>query len=535
MTFRILYLSSYSFWRRKDCILSVFYRISNYLNSRKDDLDEEIEEEYVDLEYEDLPEFSIENIEVYREEVKKLIEKIKRDFNFDLALISCYSSFSYINCIEISAIIKYDIDPSCIITVGGIHPTIRPEDFNPKNFPKYFFQKYPKNYNPIDNIICEEGELPFFNLIRDICNGTNKKRKDTSEKSLFLPPKTIDNLNDIPLIDLSLYKKYENELKDIKNLRLWIDFSRGCPFKCDFCLNSEDYFSCYKKVRLKSIQKCIEELKIIKNIDWISIKSVNFTDLIFLPKRSFKNQFFNEMNELIDREGEFPFDFYAMDRIDLCSLEDLENYQKLKIVVDFGVETFSKTLLTKINKILGKDKNQIKKAVDNYLKKTEAIIKKADEIGCSINLNFLFCMPGTTKEILEEERSFFMEKRYDGKSLAEKYRFTLGLNVFMAYYGTKIYDDAEKIGATIYFKEWWKKFHHNQLFYASLVDPSEDLTFLDSYSYYTNLIKQILIKQNELGNPNYDKFSLSKILFAFQNNYKIYERIASNLDYKNKN
>ncbi len=533
MTFRILYIHTYSFWEREECIMSIFYRISNYLNSRKNELNDKIEEEYIDLGYEPLPKFSLDGIELYRKKLRDLLISNYPNFRFDIVLISCYSSYSYINCLEVAGLIKYDINPNALIAIGGLHPTIRSEDFQPQNFPKYFYKKYSISNTPIDYIIKEEGELPFFNLVKSIIDRTIQKRECSSDKCVLIPSQLILNLDEIPLIDLSIFKKYENIIRNIKDLKLWIDFSRGCPFKCSFCLNSGDSFPCYKAIRIKSVNKCIEEIRAIKTYDWIPIKSVCFSDLIFLPKRSVKNQFFSEMKDLIRKEGELPFELSVMDRIEFCSIKDLESYKELNIVVDFGIESFSAILLNKINKVLGKNHEEIENGIQNYLKKTEALLEKATEIDGKVTLNFLFCMPGTNKEVLEEERKFLLEKRYNGKSFVEKFKFRFGLNNFMAYYGTKIFQDAETFGSTIYFKEWWKIFDQKQLLYASLVSPSNELSFLEAYRFYTKLIKEILDVQNNMENSYYDKLRILKIRFKFKQSEKMYEEILESLEKKN--
>ncbi len=505
---KILYIHSYSFWR-KDSIMTIFYRISNYLNSKKDQLNGIIEEEYLDLEYEKLPEFTLKNLKNYRIEVTKLLNKIYERFNFNLVLISCYSSFSYINCIEVASMIKNSINHKCLIAVGGLHPTICPEDFQPGNFPHYFYQDHPKNFTPFDYLIKEEGEIPFYELVQSILNGNHKLRMNLSDRCIILKPKIIENLDEIPIIDLRLFEKYNEALKKIDTL--WIDFSRGCIFSCKFCLNSENYLPCYKRVRIKSIKKCIDELNAINEISKnFPFKLVCISDLIFMPKRSYKKLFFRELNKTINKQGEFPFKIIIEDRVELCSLEDLENYKRLNIDLSIGIESFSKTLLYKMGKILGKDESQINIGIRNYLHKTVEIIKKANEIKLPIVLNYMYGVPGTDWTTSKEEQEFFFKKKYNGKSLIEKYIITLKLNKYMAYIGTNTYYTAEReFGTKFHFPKWWKIFDKDQIFFASLVDPSINLSFIESYNYAIKLIKDLMKIQSKLGNPSY---SIEKLL-----------------------
>jgi len=107
-------------------LLNNFIRISNFLNSKKKELEGSIEEEYLDLRYENLPNFIPKNIEKYRIELTKLLKQIYSRFEFNLAAISCYRGYSYINTIEIANLIKHYINPLCIVVVGG--------PFNPKGY-----------------------------------------------------------------------------------------------------------------------------------------------------------------------------------------------------------------------------------------------------------------------------------------------------------------------------------------------------------------------------------------------------------------
>ena len=107
MTFKILYIFPFDFWDKNyNSFLTGIIRLSNYLNSKKNELDDDIEEEYFDLRYEKLPEFHPETIKDYRIKLAILLNKIFSRFSFNLAAISCYSSFNYLNSVELAYIIK---------------------------------------------------------------------------------------------------------------------------------------------------------------------------------------------------------------------------------------------------------------------------------------------------------------------------------------------------------------------------------------------------------------------------------------------
>ena len=206
---KILYIYPSESWGFPS-IISSFIRISNYLNSRAHEISESIEEEYIDLRHERLPKFIPKNLITYREKLKEFMVDLYERFNFDIVAISCYSSYCYINTVEVACCIKNFIDHSCKIVVGGTHASICPDDFQPGNFPEYLSDYYPIDSTPFDYLIRDEGELPFFNLINGLLNKTLHSRNNEEEKCIILKRELIEDLNTIPVINFKLYKRYKN-------------------------------------------------------------------------------------------------------------------------------------------------------------------------------------------------------------------------------------------------------------------------------------------------------------------------------------
>jgi len=136
---RILYVHPYLFFCFVPQVCTEpFIRFSNYLNSKKSELDGDFQEEYLDLRIENLPDYWPENIDKYRKKLKKILCEIYERFKFDIVAISCYSDFAYLNCIEVANMIKSFINPSSYIVVGGVHPSTFPQGFNSENIPPMF-------------------------------------------------------------------------------------------------------------------------------------------------------------------------------------------------------------------------------------------------------------------------------------------------------------------------------------------------------------------------------------------------------------
>ena len=377
---RILYLQPFEFFGDPNFLTESFPRISNYLNSRKSEIDGKIEEEYLDLRIEVSTKYCPENIENYRKQLRDLLKNFYEGFRFNIVAISCYTSFTYLNSIEVAWMIKNFINPQCYIIVGGFHPSVVPKDFYPENIPSYFSDFYPQKETPFDYIVIDEGEIPFFHFIKKILNGTIGIRKNQKRLPIILGPEILKNLDSLPTIDLDLFRKYREDIK--KNGVFYISFNRGCQYRCKFCPTSENYMSSYQMVRFKSMKKCIADLKKIINTEWLSIEKLKINDPIFFPKKSQRKQFFNELEKLNNDDVEIPFKIYIFDRIELCSIEDLESYKKYNIIPGLGLETGSPTLLCRLGKFLG-ESNNLKNAYD-YLKRAETLIKHSNEIDLSI-------------------------------------------------------------------------------------------------------------------------------------------------------
>lgn len=508
MSLKILYIQPFEFFGDIRFLTDSFLRISNYLNSRKSEIEGDFEEEYLDLRVEGLPNYFPEYLGTYRKILKELMIKIYERFPFGIVAISCYTSYTYLNCVEVANMIKHYVNPSCLIVVGGYHPTNLPADFSKKKIPQYFSKKYPKSTTPFDYLIKDEGEIPFFHLIRDLFNGTAKKRGSLKQNPIILGPEIVKNLNELPIIKLDLFKKYKDFLNEKREF--YISFNRGCLFRCRFCSSSEDSkMNSYRIVRYRSVGKCLTEIKKIINTNWLSIKKLMIHDPIFFPKKSLRKDFFIGLDKIYSGISKIPFNIFVQDRIELCSEGDLKHYKKLQIYPGYGLETGSPTLLCRIGKFLGKNNNQ--KNARNYLRQAENFIKMANKIEHPIIFYYMGAIPGSDNETMEENSKFFFEERFSGKSLIEKYKVNLLIQKFGLLPGNTLYEKGEKmLGFKSYFKQWYKLFDKNQTFYSSIIKPSENLTFPETMNYLLDFVRKLYKGQRGLGN---DFYILSKYIY----------------------
>lgn len=128
------------------------------------------------------------------------------------------------------------------------------------------FQMEPERFPDVDHLVLNEAELTLPEFLRDLEQGSPKKRytADRFTELCQTPSPTWE------LLDL---KSYAN---------MAVQFSRGCPFNCDFC-NVTSLFG--HQSRTKSSAQITNELDRLYALGWRG--DVFFVDDNFIGKKSF--------------------------------------------------------------------------------------------------------------------------------------------------------------------------------------------------------------------------------------------------------
>ncbi|MFC1750039.1 DUF4080 domain-containing protein [Pseudomonadota bacterium] len=114
-----------------------------------------------------------------------------------------------------------------ITHVAALIKTISPETVLVLGGPEVSFEHEQQAIcNHADYIICGNGEQAFAELSQEIINGSRP-----TEKIIRTTPAKLEEL-------LLPYKHYSDE--DIAHRIIYVEASRGCPFKCEFCLSALD-------------------------------------------------------------------------------------------------------------------------------------------------------------------------------------------------------------------------------------------------------------------------------------------------------
>lgn len=244
------------------------------------------------------------NINNHPEEIIRNIYKLAPN----LVAFSCYI-WNVELVLKISNSIK-KLLPNTKVVLGG--PEVSFEEID-------FFNQHPY----VDYIIKGEGEIPFTELTKVLASGTLPLQIKGLLSGKFDngAPDTLD-LNDIPF-------PYEGEALDkLRNQIIYYEASRGCPFRCSYCLSSTT-----EGVRSLDIQRVKRELAILS--EYVSM--VKFVDRTFNynPKNSL------ELLKYI-RDLKTDATFHLEISAHLITSEILEVFKTMppdRIQLEIGVQT----------------------------------------------------------------------------------------------------------------------------------------------------------------------------------------------------
>ena len=127
-----------------------------------------------------------------------------------------------------------------------------------------FVDDLPPIAESVDYIITGPGEKSFYHLCRQLLSGQ-------------IPLNRVIAGEALPLDELELPYRYYTE-EDIRNRLIYVEASRGCPFKCEFCLSALD-----KTARPFKLTRFLEEMEALHNR---GARNFKFIDRTFNLKAS---------------------------------------------------------------------------------------------------------------------------------------------------------------------------------------------------------------------------------------------------------
>ncbi len=298
--------------------------------------------------------------EEWKEHLSKKLAEVKPQF------VGISSLTLMINlALEISKFIKTNY-PQTKIVLGGVHPTVRPEQV--------------LRNDSVDYVIRGEGENTFLELIQgDECSKIKGLSYKSGENMVHNPDRElILDLDALPfpalhLFDLKKYSWYP-EINLIS--------SRGCPFACYYCFNG--VFG--RKFRARTAENIIQEMELL-NQKYGTTKFYFYDDTFTFNKE----RVIQFCNLLLEKK--LYFEWRCCSRIDTLDPERVDLMKKSGCKkIHFGIESGDPTLIKKIKNIT--------------LEQAKQTIKMVNDTGMETRCYFMIGHPWDTKETIKHTIKF---------------------------------------------------------------------------------------------------------------------------------
>ena len=331
-----------------------------------------------------------------------------------IAGITCWT-FSLLDALNTAKEIKKR-KSSVKIVLGGPHVNIYPIETMKNEF--------------VDYVIINDGERAFDALVKAIENNSGFEnvpnlyyRSDGEIKKSGVSCEETD-LDSLPFPDRSSadYREYSSILDNVTPITTLIT-SRGCPFKCSFCLKDNTGW------RARKVESIIEEIKECVNL---GIRNFVVFDETFTANKKRTVEF---CNALIG--GGLGVMWNCRSRVDTIDEDTVELLKKAGCTrISFGVESADEKVLKRLNKNI-------------FLEQVRKVFKKAKAVGMSTLADFMLGCPDETPESTKKTVDFARELDPD------YVQFTL----FTLLPETKLYAEALERG--IVKKDVWREYASN--------------------------------------------------------------------------
>ena len=353
------------------------------------------------------------NVENHRLEIESqlLSEYSKNPAN--IVGITCYTP-EYYEVLDLAKKIKL-INPKAKIIVGGIHPTLYPQEL------------LMEANSPIDFEVIGEGEETLLELVKKIIKHTRDfsqikgiayLKKQQYIQNLLRP--VNENLDELyhpafHLIDMEYYTTPSPyAIRGCFLRSFYLLATRGCPSTCTFCVAKK--LRCYngggKYTRIRSAKSLLKEIDLLRTK--YNIDSFYFIDDLFTINVVNVQKFCQEL------KVKHPSLIWGCSaKVSTLNENVLRTMSQAGCVqIDFGVERGSDKALVDIQKGIN-------------LKMIRNIFGYCHQFHIRTFANYLINLPRETKKDLQDILNLLDELRSD----------IVSINVFCPYPGTEIYDN----------------------------------------------------------------------------------------------
>ena len=219
----------------------------------------------------------------------------------------------------------------------------------------YTAEEILKQYPYLTGIVIGEGEETFLELCRAYIGNTeltkvkgvcgNKKNPSGEKEEIDFTsqisgePRGLVNINDIPF--------FYDDMAVFEHRIVYYESSRGCPYRCSYCLSSID-----KTVRLRNLELVKKELKFFLDL---KIPQVKFIDRTFNCNRDHACEIWQYIHDNDNGITNFHFEISA----DILTDRELAILEKMRpglVQLEIGVQSTNPETIKEINRVMNVDK-----------------------------------------------------------------------------------------------------------------------------------------------------------------------------------
>ncbi len=267
------------------------------------------------------------------------------------------------------------------------------------------FTAAPEEYNEVEHLVLNEAEITLPLFLADLARGKAAHiYRSTEFPDLSRTP--------TPLWELVKLSRY---------YCMNIQYSRGCPFSCEFC----DITTLYgHKTRSKSAEQVVNELESLYQAGWRG--GVFFVDDNFIGNKGILKK--SILPAIIDwmKKRRYPFTLSTEASINLADDEDLMR-QMIRAGFDdvfVGIETPDADSLTECNKFQNANRDLL------------ASVRRIQEVGLSVRGGFIVGFDSDSPDTFERQIQFIQKSRI----------ITAMVGLLNAPRGSKLYERLSREG-----------------------------------------------------------------------------------------
>ena len=275
------------------------------------------------------------------------------------------------------------------VVAGGPHPTTFHDEIK-----------------GVDHFVLDEAEEIFPEFLRDLEHGT--------AKAIYREPRKPDvSLTPVPRFDLIDMKAYHS---------MCVQFSRGCPFDCEFC----DIIKLYGRIpRTKSPEQMVNEFEALYRLGWRG--PLFLVDDNFISNKRDDLKLLPVLAEWQKARG-YPFTLFTEATVNLARMEALMD---VMIEAGFnsvflGIETPNPQALIKMKKAQNTSKQE-----EDYLLQS---VRKIQQKGMQVDGGFILGVDGDDESAFDAQIDFIQEAGIP----------TAMVGLLMVVKGTDLYDRLKR-------------------------------------------------------------------------------------------